>query len=136
VRTARRQRLTKLRRKMRLAHGVEIEVLAAELGEPRAPQEVLAFTEERGRPVAMDLAISPAVVSNLTVTTAGRQCIQICRIEEAGDICNARITEPRSAMGMRTITGSDYTWNSSCATLGRMKPRRVALWVSPGDGAA
>jgi len=40
---------------MRSAHGVEIEVLAADLGEPRAPQEILAFTEERGRPVAMDL---------------------------------------------------------------------------------
>jgi NADP-dependent 3-hydroxy acid dehydrogenase YdfG len=47
VTARRRQRLTKLRRRMRSAHGVEIEVLAADLGEPRAPQ--------------------PAVVSNLTV---------------------------------------------------------------------
>jgi hypothetical protein len=60
VLTARgRQRRTKLRRKMRSARGVEIEVPAADLGEPRAPQEILAFTEERRRPVAMDLDISP-----------------------------------------------------------------------------
>jgi hypothetical protein len=40
---------------MRSAHGVEIEVLGADLGERRAPQEIFVFTEERGRPVAMDL---------------------------------------------------------------------------------
>ena len=53
---------------MRSAHGVEIEVLAADLGGPRAPQEILAFTEERGDPARWtSRVISPAVVSNLTV---------------------------------------------------------------------
>jgi short-subunit dehydrogenase len=56
VLTARtRQQLTKLRRKLRSAHGVEIEVLAVDLGEPRARQESFAFTEERGHPVGVDL---------------------------------------------------------------------------------
>jgi len=35
---------------MRSANGVEIEVLAAGLGEPHAPEEIFAFTEERGAP--------------------------------------------------------------------------------------
>src|ERR1019366_9045544 len=61
---------------------------------------------------------SPAVVSNLTVNAEGRLCVQICRIDESGDICADRITEPRKSMGIgaNNITGSDSTWNSSCAT--------------------
>jgi len=63
VLTARRtQRLTQLRRKLRSAHGVEIEVLAADLGEPRAPQEIFAFTEERG--ITIDLLVNNAGVGS------------------------------------------------------------------------
>jgi len=49
VLTARRkQRLTKLRRKLRSLHAIEVEVLAADLSQPGTPQEILAFGEERG----------------------------------------------------------------------------------------
>lgn len=54
----RRQRLTKLRRELRSAHGVEIEVLAADLAKPGAPQEIFAFTEDRG--ITVDLLINNA----------------------------------------------------------------------------
>lgn len=78
VAARRRQRLTKLRRKLRSAHGVEIEVLAADLGESRAPQEIFALIEERGAQSRWtSRVISPAVVSNLTVNAAGRLCVQI-----------------------------------------------------------
>jgi len=63
VLTARRkQRLQKLRGELRSAHGVEIEVLAADLGEPNAPQEIFAFTEERG--ISVDLLINNAGVGS------------------------------------------------------------------------
>lgn len=63
VLTARRkQRLAKLRRELRSAHGVEIEVLAADLGEPGAPQEIFTFTEERG--INVDLLVNNAGVGS------------------------------------------------------------------------
>ncbi|MBZ5624335.1 MAG: SDR family oxidoreductase [Acidobacteriia bacterium] len=58
----RRQRLTKLRRKLRSAHGVEIEVLAADLAESGAPQEIFAFTEKRG--ITVDLLVNNAGVGS------------------------------------------------------------------------
>jgi short-subunit dehydrogenase len=58
----RRQRLTKLRRELRSTHDVEIEVLAADLGEPKAPEEVLAFTKERG--ITVDLLVNNAGVGS------------------------------------------------------------------------
>jgi len=54
----RRQRLAKLRRELSSTHDVEIEVLAADLGEPKAPEEVLAFTKERG--ITVDLLVNNA----------------------------------------------------------------------------
>jgi uncharacterized protein len=58
----RRQRLTNVRRKLRSAHGVQIEVLTADLGEPRAPQAIFAFTEERG--ITVDLLVNNAGVGS------------------------------------------------------------------------
>jgi short-subunit dehydrogenase len=59
VLTARRkQRLAKLRRTLRSAHGVKIEVVAADLGEPAASQQIFAFTEERG--ISIDLLVNNA----------------------------------------------------------------------------
>ena len=58
----RRQRLAQLRRKLRSAHGVKIEVLAADLAEPRAPQEIFAFTGERG--ITIDLLVNNAGVGS------------------------------------------------------------------------
>jgi uncharacterized protein len=63
----RRQRLTKLRRALRSAHRVEVEVVAADLGEPRGPQEIFAFTKERG--ITIDLLVNNAA-SVLTVSSA------------------------------------------------------------------
>jgi short-subunit dehydrogenase len=58
----RRQRLAQLRRKLRSAYGVEIEVLAADFGEPRAPEEIFAFTEKRG--ITVDLLVNNAGVGS------------------------------------------------------------------------
>ena len=58
----RRQRLAQLRRKLRSAHGVEIKVLAADLAEPHAPQEIFAFTGERG--ITIDLLVNNAGVGS------------------------------------------------------------------------
>ncbi|SPE31490.1 Oxidoreductase, short chain dehydrogenase/reductase family [Candidatus Sulfopaludibacter sp. SbA6] len=54
----RRQRLTKLRKRLRSAYDVEVEVLAADLAEPSAPQEIFAFTEARG--ITVDLLVNNA----------------------------------------------------------------------------
>ena len=54
----RRQRLTQLRGKLRSSHKVRVEVLAADLAQPGAPEEIFAFTEERG--IAVDLLINNA----------------------------------------------------------------------------
>ena len=63
VLTARRkQRLTKLRRELRSTHDVEIEVFAADLGEPKGPEEIFAFTEERG--ITVDLLVNNAGVGS------------------------------------------------------------------------
>jgi len=63
VLTARRkQRLTKLRRELRSAHRVEVEVVAADLREPRGPQEIFAFTTERG--ITVDLLVNNAGVGS------------------------------------------------------------------------
>ena len=63
VLTARRkQRLAKLRRELRSAHGVKIEVLAADLGDPDAPQQIFAFTEERD--ITIDLLVNNAGVGS------------------------------------------------------------------------
>src|SRR4051794_21104734 len=58
----RRQRLTKLRRELRSAHCVEVEVVAADLGEPRGPQEIFAFTKERG--ITVNLLVNNAGVGS------------------------------------------------------------------------
>ena len=58
----RRRRLTELRRRLRSTRGVEIEVLAADLGEPSAPAEIFSFTEERG--ITIDLLINNAGVGS------------------------------------------------------------------------
>src|SRR5947208_17097191 len=58
----RRQRLTKLRRELRSAHRVEVEVVAADLGEPRGPQKIFAFTKERG--ITVDLLVNNADVGS------------------------------------------------------------------------
>ena len=61
--TARRkQRLVKLRRELRSTYGVQIEVLAADLADPAAPQQIFAFTEERG--ITVNLLVNNAGVGS------------------------------------------------------------------------
>lgn len=54
----RRQRLLQLRKRLRQAHAVQVQVCAADLNQPSAPQEIFAFTEKHGIPV--DLLINNA----------------------------------------------------------------------------
>jgi len=49
----RRQRLMELRRTLRAAHGVRVEALVADLAQPAGPEEIFAFTEERGIQVGL-----------------------------------------------------------------------------------
>ncbi len=58
----RRQRLTKLRKKLRSTHGVNVELLVADLGDPLAPQEIFGFTERRG--IIVDLLVNNAGVGS------------------------------------------------------------------------
>ena len=59
VLTARRkQRLTTLGRKLRSAHAVDIEVLAADLDAPGTPQAIFDFTKQRG--IAVELLVNNA----------------------------------------------------------------------------
>ena len=58
----RRQRLAKLRRELRSAHGVEVEVVAADLDEPHGPREIFAFTKDRG--ITVDLLVNNAGVGS------------------------------------------------------------------------
>src|SRR5438128_1826918 len=63
VLTARRkQRLTKLRRKLRSEHGVNIEMVAADLSGPTGPQTIFTFTEERA--ITIDLLVNNAGVGS------------------------------------------------------------------------
>ena len=63
VLTARRaRRLSQLRRKLRAAHGVRIEVLPADLAQPNAPAEIFAFTQERG--IEVDLLVNNAGIGS------------------------------------------------------------------------
>jgi short-subunit dehydrogenase len=54
----RRQRLTHLRKRLRTAHGVRVEVVSADLNQPDAPDEIFAFTNERG--IVVDLLVNNA----------------------------------------------------------------------------
>ena len=57
--TARRKdRLEQLARELSSAHGIKMEVLAADLADPQAPEKVFAFTKDRGLPI--DLLINNA----------------------------------------------------------------------------
>lgn len=58
----RRQRLTQLRKTLRRAHPVRIEVLAADLDQAGAPDEILAFTNEHG--ITVDLLVNNAGVGS------------------------------------------------------------------------
>lgn len=63
VLTARRaRRLTGLRRKLHAAHGVRIEVLPADLGQPNTPVEVFAFTQQRA--ITVDLLVNNAGIGS------------------------------------------------------------------------
>jgi uncharacterized protein len=63
VLTARRkQRLAKLSRQLRSAHGVKVEVLSADLGESDAPDRIFAWTEERG--ITIELLVNNAGVGS------------------------------------------------------------------------
>src|SRR5271166_2577168 len=54
----RRQRLMQLRKSLRAAHGVQVEVLAADLEQPEGPEAILAFTDQRG--IVVDLLVNNA----------------------------------------------------------------------------
>ena len=57
--TARRhQRLTQLRKKLRTAHGIRVEILSADLNQTTAPDEIFAFTNDRG--IVVDLLVNNA----------------------------------------------------------------------------
>lgn len=58
----RRQRLMKLRKQLRSACGIQADVIAADLGEPYAPQEIFEFTERRG--ITVDLLVNNAGVGS------------------------------------------------------------------------
>ena len=59
VLTARRRpRLAQLRKKLRVEHSTRVEVLAADLNQATAPDEIFAFTNERG--IAVDLLVNNA----------------------------------------------------------------------------
>jgi len=54
----RRQRLTQLRKQLREAHGIEAEIVTADLSQPEGPGEIFAFTEEHG--ISIDLLVNNA----------------------------------------------------------------------------
>jgi uncharacterized protein len=54
----RRQRLTQLRKRLRTAHAVKVEVVVADLNQPDVPEEVFAFTNERH--IVVDLLVNNA----------------------------------------------------------------------------
>jgi short-subunit dehydrogenase len=72
----RRQRLTQLRKRLRKAHAVRVEVLAADLNQPDGPEEIFAFTNERG--IVVDL-----LVNNAGVGSYGQFCASD-RLRELG----------------------------------------------------
>jgi hypothetical protein len=58
----RRQRLTQLRKRLRTAHAVQVEVVAADLDQPDAPEKIFAFTNKRG--IQVDLLVNNAGVGS------------------------------------------------------------------------
>jgi short-subunit dehydrogenase len=58
----RRQRLTQLRKRLRTAHSVQVEVVAADLDQPDAPEKIFAFTNKRG--IQVDLLVNNAGVGS------------------------------------------------------------------------
>jgi short-subunit dehydrogenase len=58
----RRQRLTQLGKRLHKMYGVRIEVLAADLDQPDAPDAIFAFTSERG--IVVDLLVNNAGVGS------------------------------------------------------------------------
>ncbi|MBZ5586635.1 MAG: SDR family NAD(P)-dependent oxidoreductase, partial [Acidobacteriia bacterium] len=63
VLTARRKnRLLELRRKLRSAHGVAVEAVAADLGDPGGPRAIFEFTGQRG--ITVDLLVNNAGVGS------------------------------------------------------------------------
>ncbi len=54
----RRQRLTQLRKRLRAAHGIRVEVVSADLKQADAPEAIFAFTNERG--IVVDLLVNNA----------------------------------------------------------------------------
>ena len=77
VLTARRRpRLAQLRKRLRQAHAVPVEVLAADLNQPDAPERIFAFTNERG--IVVDL-----LVNNAGLGSYGEFCAS-CRPRELG----------------------------------------------------
>jgi len=54
----RRQRLAELRKKLRAAHNVRVEILTAGLGQPDGPDAIFAFTEQHG--ISIDLLVNNA----------------------------------------------------------------------------
>jgi hypothetical protein len=58
----RRQRLTQLRKRLRATRDIKVEVLAADLNEPDAPEKIFAFTEERS--IVVDLLVNNAGVGS------------------------------------------------------------------------
>ena len=47
----RRERLEALATELREAHGVEVDIVVADLGEPQGPEAIFAATEESGKPI-------------------------------------------------------------------------------------
>src|ERR1035438_1520069 len=70
VLTARRaRRLATLRTRLRAAHGVRVEVLAADLAQPNTSAEIFAFTQERS--IAVDLLVNNAGIGSYGELRAG-----------------------------------------------------------------
>jgi short-subunit dehydrogenase len=58
----RRQRLAQLRKRLRTAHAVPVEVVAADLNQPDGPEKIFAFTNQRG--IIVDLLVNNAGVGS------------------------------------------------------------------------
>jgi short-subunit dehydrogenase len=70
VLTARRRaRLLALRKTLRAAHGIRVEVLAADLDQPDTPDRIFAFTQQRG--ITVDLLVNNAGLGSYGEFIAG-----------------------------------------------------------------
>jgi len=80
VLTARRRaRLMELRKALRAAHDIHVEVLAADLAQPDGPDRIFAFTEQRG--ITVDLLVNNAGLGSYGEFIASRPERELAIVE-------------------------------------------------------